>query len=115
MKLGEIKKILNAKEILKFGSSDKLEMKMACGSDLMSDVLAFAKKDSLLLTGLTNPQVIRTAEMADTAAICFVRGKKPGIEIIALSKEKKIPLLSTHYMMFEACGKLFLKGLKSCS
>jgi hypothetical protein len=68
---------------------------MACGSDLMSDVLAFVKPECLLLTGLTNPQVVRTAEMADLGSVCFVRGKKPDEQTVKLAKSKKIPLLMT--------------------
>jgi predicted transcriptional regulator len=86
-----------------------------CGCDLMSDVLAFIKADSLLLTGLTNAQVIRTAEMADIQAICFVRGKKPNQDVIALAEDKGIALVATSLPMFEACGRLYRRGLIGCS
>ena len=86
-----------------------------CGCDLMSDVLAFIKRDALLLTGLTNSQVIRTADMADLQAICFVRGKKPSKEVIALAEEKDITLLATSLPLFEACGRLYRSGLAGCS
>ena len=86
-----------------------------CGCDLMSDVLAFIKRDALLLTGLTNAQVIRTAEMADIEAVCFVRGKKPSKEVIALAEEKDITLLATSLPLFEACGRLYRSGLPGCS
>lgn len=114
MTLNEIKKILNAKVIV---DSDALnvDIKMGCGCDLMSDVLAFIKSNSLLLTGLTNPQVIRTAEMADIKAICFIRGKKPDNETVELAKSKNIPLLLTDLPLFEACGKLYKEGLVGCS
>lgn len=115
MKLSEVKKIIDARDILRLKDSNKIEIKMACGSDLMSDVLAFTKRDSLLLTGLTNPQVIRTAEMADIAAICFVRGKKPSPEAIELAKQKEIPLISTNLPMYESCGRLYKKGVPGCS
>ena len=88
---------------------------MGCGCDLMSDVLSFIKPNSLLLTGLTNPQVIRTAEMADIKAICFIRGKKPDKETVELAKSKNIPLLLTDLPMFEACGRLYKEGLAGCS
>ena len=88
---------------------------MACGSDLMSDVLSFVKSESLLLTGLTNPQVVRTAEMADLAAICFVRGKKPDQETIKMAESRNIPLLTTPLPMFESCGRLWTQGLPGCS
>ena len=114
MDLVTVKEILEA-EMLCGEEFSGIEIKSACGADLLSDVLAFTQAGALLLTGLTNPQVIRTAELTDISAVCFVRGKKPGSDIIRLSKEKNIPLLSTHMLMYEACGKLFLKGLKSCS
>ena len=114
MKLKEIVKILDAEVIT---GEDLLEtdIKLACGCDLMSDVLSFVKTGSLLLTGLTNPQVVRTAEMADLAAICFVRGKKPDTETIEMAKSKDIPLLTTHLLLFESCGRLHRKGLSGCS
>jgi len=87
---------------------------MACGADLMSDVLAFTHAGTLLLTGLTNPQVVRTAEMAGINAIVFVRGKVPPAETIALAKEKDIPLMATRYTMYETCGRLYEAGLPGC-
>jgi len=80
----------------------------------MSDVLAFTHTGTLLLTGLTNPQVIRTAEMAGIAAIVFVRGKLPPAETISLAQEKGIPLLASRYTMYETCGRLYQLGLASC-
>jgi hypothetical protein len=88
---------------------------MACGCDLMSDVLAFIKEEALLLTGLTNLQVVRTAEMANIKALVFVRGKKPDRETIALARAQNIPLLVTHLPMYEACGRLYRHGLPGCS
>jgi len=90
------------------------KVSMACGADLMSDVLAFTHAGTLLLTGLTNPQVVRTAEMAGIHAIVFVRGKLPPLEIIALAEEKGIPLLASKYTMYESCGRLYQAGLASC-
>jgi len=114
MTLEEVKEILKAEVII--GSNNlQMEIKMGCGCDLMSDVLAFTKPESLLLTGLTNTQVIRTAEMADIAAVCFVRGKKPDEETIRLAKSKGIPLLMTQLPMFESCGRLYKNGLIGCS
>jgi predicted transcriptional regulator len=80
----------------------------------MSDVLAFTHTGTLLMTGLTNPQVVRTAEMAGIVAIVFVRGKLPPPETIALAEEKGIPLLASKYTMYETCGRIFRTGLKSC-
>jgi predicted transcriptional regulator len=113
MTLEDIRRILDAEVIV----GDRLDqkIKMACGSDLMSDVLSFVKSESLLLTGLTNPQVVRTAEMADLAAVCFVRGKKPDQETIKIAKSKNIPLLTTPMPMFESCGRLWKEGLPGCS
>ncbi len=114
MTLEEVKEILKAEVII--GSNNlEMEVKMGCGCDLMSDVLAFTKAASLLLTGLTNTQVIRTAEMADIKAICFVRGKKPDEETISLAESKGLPLLMTQLPMFESCGRLYKKGLIGCS
>jgi predicted transcriptional regulator len=114
MTLAEVQKILQAESITD-GNYLDLEVTMACGCDLMSDVLAFIKSGSLLLTGLVNPQVVRTAEMADIKAICFVRGKKVNKETIGLARSKGISLLTTHLPMFESCGRLYKKGLIGCS
>ncbi len=113
MTLDEIRVILQAKGVVA-GDVDK-DIEMACGFDLVSDVLAFTKSDSLLLTGLTNQQAVRTADIADVAAICFVRGKRPNAETIALARGKGIPLLATRLLMYEACGRLYEKGLGGCS
>lgn len=90
------------------------EVSMACGADLMSDVLAFTHDGTLLLTGLTNPQVVRTAEMAGIAAIVFVRGKVPPPQTVSLAQEKGVPLLATRCTMYETCGRLYQAGLPGC-
>ncbi|MBQ2971062.1 MAG: hypothetical protein IJO20_00495 [Ruminococcus sp.] len=87
------------------------EIKTACGSDMMSDVLAFVKDQSVLLTGLVNPQVVRTAEMMDMACIVFVRGKEPDQSIINLAESRDITLIKTRFRMFTACGLLYSNGL----
>lgn len=102
-----------------------LEARLLCGSptnphdfssafagDMMSDVLAYGQGQSLLLTGLLNQQVIRTAEMLDMHCIVFVRGKVPSSEVLALAEEKDIAVLSTEYGMFAACGLLYRAGLQ---
>lgn len=89
------------------------EVKGGCGADLMSDVLASIQPEAVLLTGLCNPQVIRTAQMADVSAIVLVRGKVPPAETVNLAKEEGIPLISSPFGMFELCGRLFLAGLVS--
>ena len=83
----------------------------ACGSDMMSDVLAYVKDQAVLLTGLVNTQVVRTAEMMDMRCIVFVRSKQPTPEIVALAEESGIVLLATPKRMYEACGILYSNGL----
>ncbi len=114
MILRDIKDALEAELVVGEDSLD-LEVEVGCGADLLSDVLAFTKAGSLLLTGLTHPQVIRTAEIAEIWAVCFVRGKRPPPETIELAKEKGIPLLCTDLPMYESCGRLCEKGLPGCS
>jgi len=86
-----------------------------CGSDMMSDVLAFIKKDALLLTGLNNLQVIRTAEMLDIVCLVFVRGKRPQEEMLQKAEELGITVLTTEHTMFDACGILYHAGLRGGS
>ena len=111
MLLSEICEILDA-GMLTDDDASAIDIHMACGCDLMSDVLAFVKDQALLLTGLVNQQVIRTAEMMDIIAVCFVRGKKPTDEVIELAKERGITLLATEHPLFSACGMLYDKGLR---
>jgi predicted transcriptional regulator len=89
------------------------DVKGGCGADLMSDVLAYIQPDAVLLTGLCNPQVIRTSQMADVAAIILVRGKNPPQETIDLANQERIPLISSPFGMFELCGRLYQAGLPS--
>jgi len=89
------------------------EINGGCSADLMSDVLAFIQPDAVLLTGLCNPQVVRTAQMSDIAAIVFVRGKTPPPETINLASDEGIPLISSPYGMYELSGRLFKAGLPS--
>ncbi len=109
MKLSEIATILEAEIIA--GDQTDMEIQSACGSDLMSDVMAYVKENVLLLTGLVTPQVIRTAEMMDIKAVVFVRGKNPGQNILDLAEEKGISILKTCEPMFIACGKLYSAGI----
>lgn len=113
MKLREVLALTEGKVISKNVDLD-MEVQMGCGADLMSDVLSFTHEGTLLLTGLTNPQVVRTAEIAGIRAIIFVRGKIPPEETVALAEEKGIPLLASKYTMFETCGRLYRAGLPSC-
>lgn len=111
MLIKEIEKILKANVLCK-GDWYEGEVHTACGSDLMSDVLAFVKDQSVLLTGLVNSQVVRTADMMDMRCIVFVRGKQPDQGIIDLANERGIALMTTPYRMFTACGLLYENGLK---
>ena len=110
MKIETIRNILNAEVICNGGNLDK-NVYSACGSDMMSDVLAFVKDQTALLTGLVNPQVVRTAMMVDMRCIIFVRGKCPTPEMIALAEEGHIVLLATKLRMYEACGRLYVSHL----
>lgn len=110
MTIKDVKDILGARFICGDEFQDK-EVYAACGSDMLSDVLAFMKDRAVLLTGVCNLQVIRTAEMMDIVCIVFVRGKKPDETMIEMAKEKEIALISTGHRMFSACGLLYSKGL----
>lgn len=111
MTIGKIKELLGARFLCGEELASK-EVHTACGSDMMSDVLAFVKDQAVLLTGLNNPQVVRTAEMMDIICICFVRGKMPDNNMIELARERSIALLATDEKMFEACGLLYDQGLR---
>lgn len=110
MKIKDIVSVLDA-EILCGEDHLENEVHSACGADMMSDVLAFVKEQAVLLTGLINPQVIRTAEMMDMRCIVFVRGKTPPEEVVELAKETGIVLLASKERMYPACGKLYATGL----
>ena len=111
MKISQISELLNAKVLCCEDLLDS-EVCSACGSDMMSDVLAFVKNQAVLLTGLVNPQVIRTAEMMDMHCIIFVRGKRPDETVLSLARQKDITILATPYRMFTACGLLYENGLE---
>lgn len=112
MKISKIAEILHADFICCKELADR-EVYAACGSDMMSDVLAYVKDQAVLITGLCNPQVVRTAEMMDMVCIVFVRGKRPSDETIELAKSKNIVMLATPHRMFSACGLLYSAGLNS--
>jgi len=104
--LADVRNLLGA-EVL---NGEDLSIKVAAvgAADLLSDVLALSQTGTLLLTGLVSTQVIRTAVVADLCGVVFVRGKKPGEEIIALAKESKVPVLGTPLRMFDAAGRLYM-------
>lgn len=114
MKVKELVEILNGNVIYGEDYLDR-DVYTACGSDMMSDVLAFVKEQAVMLTGLVNPQVVRTAEMMDMKCIVFVRGKKPDLAMIELAEDREIPLIATELEMFTACGKLYEAGLRGGS
>ncbi len=111
MTINTIKELLGAEVLCGSESLDK-EIHSACGSDMMSDVLAYVKDQAVLMTGLVNAQVIRTAEMMDMHCIVFVRSKKPSPDMLELAKESGMVILTTPRRMYEACGILYSNGLK---
>ena len=112
MKISEIRDLLCAQVLTEDAPLDG-EVTSACCSDMMSDVLAYVKNQAVLLSGLVNSQVVRTADMMDMRCIVLVRSKVPTPDMIELAKESGIVLLSTHIRMYEACGILYVNGLKA--
>ena len=110
MLIKEIREILDA-EILVGEELLDTEVHTACGSDMMSDVLAFVKDQAVLITGLLNQQAIRTAAMMDMVCVVFVRGKRPDNDILAVAKENGIAVMTTTHRMFTTCGLLYEAGL----
>lgn len=106
----DVKEILDANVLTGEELLDQV-VSSACGSDMMSDVLAFSKDHSVLLTGLCNPQVIRTAEMLDIVCLVFVRGKKPDGTIVKMAEDRGIIVMETGHRMFSSCGLLYQAGL----
>lgn len=111
MTVGFIKELLNAR-ILNGEDSLDQEVYTACGSDMMSDVLAHVDDQAVLITGLCNPQVLRTAEMMDIVCIIMVRNKQPDEAMIEMAKERSMSLLATELPMFTTCGLLYEAGLR---
>ncbi len=114
MTLQEIKDLLHAEVLCGDELLESTQIEKAFAADLLSDVLAYAKERTLLITGITNQQVVRTVEMLELCGIVFVRGKKPDPETIALARNKHIPMLTTRYIMFETCGRLYQCGVRGC-
>lgn len=110
MTVKDVREVLGARVLVGEEWLDR-EVRSACGSDMMSDVLAFSKDHSILLTGLCNPQVIRTAEMLDIVCVIFIRGKKPDESMLEMAKERELVILATGHRMFSACGMLYSAGL----
>ena len=112
MELGEIQTLVQA-EMLTGDDALSKEVPSAMASDLMSDVLSFCCPKALLITGLTNSQSVRTAELAELSAVLFTRGKRPSQETIQMAQDRSVPLLTTKLPMYEVCGILYSKGMGS--
>jgi predicted transcriptional regulator len=112
MNLREIVNQLGAEVLAGDNLVDGIEVEHCFSADLMSDVLGRTHANGILITGLTNPQAVRTADIAEIKAVCVVRGKRPETDSVALAKQKDIPLFVTKLTMFEACGILYMKGLR---
>jgi predicted transcriptional regulator len=112
MNLGELVNIVEGEILTDTFNEDEIILG-GCGADLMSDVLASIEPGAVLLTGLCNPQVIRTAQMADVAAVVLVRGKRPPESTMDLANSEDIPLITSPFGMFELCGRLYKAGLPS--
>lgn len=110
MKIERIKELLEAEVLCGEDCLDG-EVNSACGCDMMSDVLAYVKDQAVLLTGLCNPQVVRTAMMMDMKCIVFVRGKEPTKEIVQLADDAGIVVMTSAQRMYVACGLLYSEGL----
>lgn len=111
MTIQKIQELLHA-DILFGDELLDMDTEFAFSADMMSDVLAFAEHCSVLITGLCNSQVVRTAEMLDIVCVIFVHGKMPDKHILAMAREKKMVILSTAHFMFTTCGILYEQGLR---
>ncbi len=111
MNIADMVKVLNARILC---GEDRLETRVytACCSDLMSDVLAFVNEKTVLITGLTNPHVLRTADMLDLKCLVYARGKVPGEEILEQAEEQGLVVITTRETAFTACGLLYEAGLR---
>ncbi len=111
--LGAVCNLLDGRIVCGEDKAERLVLS-ACGCDLMSDVLAFTRPGSVLLTGLTNPQVVRTAEMLDLKGIVFVRDKRPDEKTVEMARSLNLVLILTPYPLYESCGRLYAAGLGGC-
>jgi len=113
VKVREVVRALNC-IVMCNGAGEEMEVEWACATDLMSEVLYYSHKNSLLITGLTKQQAIRTADIADIKVVVFTRGKEPDLDTLSLAEEKGITLMITPFSMFTACGILYERGLRCC-
>jgi predicted transcriptional regulator len=114
VRLHDVRDILQC-EVLTEGDDLTVDIQHVVASDGMSEILAFAKSKELMITGLTNIQAVRTADIAGVTAVIFCRGKRPDARVIEFAKKKKIPILATKMVMFDICAILYNKGLKGVS
>jgi predicted transcriptional regulator len=112
--LDDIRDILQC-EVLTEGDDLSVDVQYVVASDGMSEILAFAKSRELMITGLTNIQAVRTADIAGVSAIVFCRGKRPDARVVDFAKKKRIPVLVTRMVMFDICAILYNRGLKGVS
>ena len=113
MKLKDILALLEG-ELFTPDADVEVDIPCAFGSDLISDILMCTKESTLLLTGLTNPQVIRLSDMIDLLGVVFVRGKRPPQDLIDMAIERELPLITTKMTMYKSAGLLYNKDLRSC-
>jgi predicted transcriptional regulator len=113
MKIREILELLEGRLLNENVDLDE-DVTCAFGSDLISDILHCTKEPTLLLTGLTNPQIIRLSDMIDLFGIVFVRGKVPPADIVEMAEERGLPIISTPYTLYKTSGILYNSGLRSC-
>ena len=111
MTIREVMEIVDGKVLV---GEDRLDdpVETACGSDLMSDVLAFVNEKTVLITGLTNAHVLRTADMLDLKCLVFARGKIPGDDLLEQADEQGLVVITTPATAFTACGLLYEAGLR---
>ncbi len=113
MKFKEIVELLQC-EVLTANTDLEVDVDCAFGADLISDILMRTQEPTLLLSGLTNPQIIRLSDMIDLLGIVFVRGKRPSDELIKMAEERNLPLVTTQLTLYESSGILYNNGLRSC-
>lgn len=113
MNIDQIAEAVSAKVIYEADVCRDRDIASAVAADLMSEVMLGTVDGSIIVTGLINPQVIRTAEMMNASAVLFVRGKKINDQIIDLARDRGVTVLSSGCTMYEACGRLYSGGIKS--
>jgi len=112
--LRQVGAILQAKALTGEHLLDRLVVR-ADATDLMSQVLAFSAPGTVLLTSLTNVQVVNTADLANLVGVVFVRGLRPTLMVLNQAEEAAVPMLVTRHSMYEACGLLYQEGLPGLS